>query len=104
MKDAKIVVIDFFSVVSGISKQGRNIVGFVVPGLADYVRAEQDLGSAIFFISGNAHDPFWRQNIERFLEQIGIRSIFVTHGLPDGYTVFISSKAFKFDGTKFPDP
>jgi hypothetical protein len=98
---AGIVVIDFYSVVSEVSKRDRGITGKAAPGLAEYVRAEQDKGSAIFFIAGNAHDPFWRQTIERYLEGIGVKSVFVTHGLPDGFTLFISSRALKFDGS-FP--
>lgn len=101
---AETIVIDFFSVVPEISRQGRTVTGAAVNGLVEYVRSEQAKGSTIFFISGAAHDPFWRQNIERFLEKIGIRSVFVTHGLPDGFTMFISSKAFTFDGEHFPSP
>lgn len=99
---AQIVVIDFYSVVSEVRKQERNITGKPVPGLVEYVRREQDKGSAIFFIAGAAHDPFWRQTIERFLEHLGIKAVFVTHGLPDGFSIFVSSRAFQFDGEHFP--
>jgi hypothetical protein len=101
---AKIIVIDFFSVVSEIDRVGRNLVGKPAPGLVDYVRSEQAVGSTVFVIAGAAHDPFFRQKVEHFLEGIGIRSVFVTHGLPDGFTLFISSRAFKFDGERFPSP
>jgi hypothetical protein len=99
---AEIIVIDFFSVVSGLIKQGRHVTGTPVPGLVDYVRAEQAKGSTIFFVAGAAHDPFSRQMMERLLESIGIRAVFVTHGLPEGFTKFISEKAYKFAGA-FPD-
>jgi hypothetical protein len=99
---AEIIVIDFFSVAGGLAKQRGKITGSYVAGLVEYVLAEQARGSTVFFIAGAAHDPFWRQSAERFLEQIGIRAVFVTHGLPDGFTKFISSKAFKFDGEHFP--
>lgn len=99
---AEVIVIDLWSVIPEIRKQGRNVTGMPVPGLVDYVKGEQARGSTVFFIAGAAHDPFWRQNIERFLEQLGIRAVFVSHGLPDGFTLFISSKAFKFDGEHFP--
>jgi UDP-N-acetyl-D-mannosaminuronic acid transferase (WecB/TagA/CpsF family) len=100
--NAEIIVIDFFSVVSGLTKQGHKVTGTPVPGLVDYVRAEQAKGSTIFFIGGAAHDPFSRQIMERLIESIGIRAVFVTHGLPEGFTKFISSKAFTFDGEHFP--
>jgi hypothetical protein len=99
---AQVIVIDLFSVVPDITKQGRNVTGTPVPGLLDYVRTEQAKGSTVFFIAGAAHDPFWRQNIEYLLERLGIRAVFVTHGLPDGMSIFISTKAFPFHGI-FPD-
>jgi hypothetical protein len=99
--NAAIIVIDFMSVVTNVSR-GRNMTATPAPGLVEYVRHEQAQGSTVFFIAGMAHEPFWRQNIEHYLEKIGLRSVFVTHGLPDDFTLFISSRSFKFDGEHFP--
>ena len=99
---SQVIVIDFFSVVPELKKDGRNLSGTPAPGLVSWVTQAQEKGNTIYFIAGAAHDPFWRQNIERYLEQIGIRAVFVTHGLPDGYDWFVSTKAFMFDGEHFP--
>lgn len=98
---SKVIVIDFDSVSNTVRQSGK-LVGTVVPGLRKFVTNEQDGGSAVFFINGHAHEAYTRQLIERFLEGVGIRSVFVTHGLPSGYDLFISTKAFVFDGEHFP--
>jgi hypothetical protein len=99
---SQIIVIDLYSVFANLSEPGRNMRGIPVSGLRQYVEHEQELGSTIFFICGNAHDPFARQSIEAFLERNGLHSVFVTHGLPDGFNIFISTKAFRFHGEHFP--
>lgn len=95
------IVIDIYSVVPDLHKVGSKLQGTPVPGLVDWVKKAQDKGNAVFFCSGNAYDAFVRQLIERYLEQIGLRSVFVTHGIPDGFDLFIARNAFPFDGT-FP--
>jgi hypothetical protein len=100
----KIIVIDIHSVFEGLSRPSRTMTGIPATGLKDYIQREQDKGSSVYFICGAAHEPFARQSIEHFLERIGLRAVFVTHGLPDGFDVFISSKAFKFDREHFPVP
>jgi hypothetical protein len=98
------IVIDLWSVVPDLKKTGSRLTGTPVQGLVPWVRAAQDKGNSIFFCAGQAHDPFMRQLMERFLEGIGVRSVFVTHGIPDGFDWFVSSKAFPFDGQNFPVP
>jgi hypothetical protein len=98
---SKTIVIDIWSVVPDLSRVASKLVGTPVPGLVRYVMNEQDGGSTVFFVAGQAHDPLMRQRMENFLESIGIRAVFVTHGVPDGFDVFISAKAFKFNGS-FP--
>jgi hypothetical protein len=99
---AEVIVIDIWSVVPLLAKMGHKMTGTPVPGLVDYVQGEQAKGSTVFFCAGQAHDPFFRQLLERYLESIGIRAVFVIHGIPDGFTIFISANAFKFDGKNFP--
>jgi hypothetical protein len=98
MTEAGIIVIDIYSVVPELqTPQLGTLRGTPVPGLVDYVKAEQNAGSSIFFIAGGAYDPWMRQQLERLLEGFGIRGVFVTHGLPDGFTLFISKHAWRFD-------
>jgi hypothetical protein len=100
--NSQVIAIDLASVFLNL-ELGRNTNGIRVPGLITFIAREQKRGSAIFFVCPQAHDPFHRQHIERFLENSGINAVFVTHGLPEGYDVFISRKAHKFDGTNFPE-
>lgn len=96
--NAELIVIDLYSVVHGLrGAGGSKMTGTPIPGLVDYVKAEQARGSTVFFIAGAAHEPWFRQQVERMLEGFGIRAVFVTHGLPDGFTLFISRHAFRLD-------
>jgi hypothetical protein len=94
---SEVIVIDLYSVVPDLAKEGRQLTGTAVPGLIDYVRQELERGSIIYMCAGKACEPFWRQQIENLLERIGIKSVFVTHGVPDGFTLFISRNAFEFN-------
>lgn len=96
------IVLDLYTVVPDLHKAGSKLEGWPVKGLIPWVKAAQDKGHTVFFIAGQAHDGYMRQLIERFLESIGIRAVFVSHGLPDGFDWFVSNKAFMFDGEHFP--
>jgi hypothetical protein len=96
------IVVDIWSVVPDLRKSGSKYTGTPVPGLVPWVKACQEQGSTIFFCAGEAHDPYIRQLLERYLESIGVRSVFVTHGIPDGFHWFVSKRAWPFNGENFP--
>ena len=99
---SQIIVIDLYSVVPDLAKTGSRLSGTPAKSLAPWVKAAQDKGCTVFFCAGQAHDGYYRQLIEAFLQSIGIRACFVTHGVPDGFDWFVSTKAFMFDGEHFP--
>jgi len=99
---SQIIVIDIYSVVPDLQKTGSKLTGVPVKDLVSWVKAAQDQGHTIYFVCGAAHDAYMRQMLERYLEGIGIRAVFVTHGVPDGFNWFVSKYAFPFDGKHFP--
>ena len=101
--NSKIIVLDLYSVFDNLTELGRNMKGLPASGLRDYIRREQEIGSTVYFICGAAHYGYMRQCIENFLEKQGFKSFMVTHGLPDGFYLFISRRVFKFDGQHFPE-